>query len=119
MAESKPLVRLWSKAMNDAYFWFWICRAIPFAFCRDTVGAMMPTELGFFFENEEYGEKFLDSLLVWNILVVPFDASMHSNSILLNKFSWEYTVCQIWSGIFTQKSFYNLYQQNDFRVNQW
>ncbi len=61
-----------------------------------------------------------------NILVVPFDASnaqqfnfaeqnFHEN-ILFAKYNVEYFG---WHKISTQESFYNLYQPNDLRINQW
>lgn len=61
-----------------------------------------------------------------NIFVVPFDASnaqqfnfaeqnLHEN-ILFAKYGVEYYG---WHKIRTQESFFNLYQPNDYRINQW
>lgn len=61
-----------------------------------------------------------------NIFVIPFDASsaqqfnfaeqnLHEN-ILFAKYNVEYYG---WHKIRTQESFFNLYQPNDYRINQW
>ena len=71
-----------------------------------------------FLVNNEYSNE--------NIYVVPFDASnaqqfnfveqnFHEN-ILFARYNVEYFG---WHKISTQESFYNLYQPNDQRINQW
>ncbi len=83
-------------------------------------------------ENYSLDEEWSDPFVInneWsneNIFVVPFDASnaqqfnfleqnFHEN-ILLYKYGVDFYA---WHKISTQESFYNLYQPNDQRINQW
>lgn len=36
-----------------------------YVFCKDLQGTMIPSEVGFRFENEEHAEKFFDCLMAW------------------------------------------------------
>lgn len=41
------------------------CCGLMYGFCPDSSGVNLPRELAFMMENEEFAEKFLDSLIAW------------------------------------------------------